>query len=440
LDVDLNGERKDRSSLVPQPPKPAPPTDPEKEKARADWGEKANAIAAKYLTKSDSPPFNLTADEMGAGAIPTGDQFTPCYLLDPQYRIVDWNEAFAILFDNTMDGLRGRLVSDWVFYLQNANDVMSRAEDFKDEKALPNPHVDKFEFQTARFGKIKATKKAYKIPKPKSKEQEVLLGWTAVLDVEFENRVLKDAYSRELINALRWDLVWTEYAICYDAVLLKTKAYPNLIASLIGETKSTGEIPDDAKILDLGAGTGNVALALAEESKRRVLAVEKNRTSIGMMRAKLQQYLVADIETANGVQVVPQDIRRLRGLPEDFDVILLNNVLYTIDDPLLLLQQLRDHLTPGGELRITGPMKTTDLDQLFTTFRKQLIVSGDFPEFESHLELAYEINQRYLTKVLYKYSVEDVRAMIEKAGFKTFEPQIVYEGQAFLLCALKEEE
>lgn len=424
------------SIVDPRPPIHVKPPDRDPQefdeyKARAD-------TYTQVLTRVDSPPFTLTSDALGSGAIPTGDQFTPTYILDAQYRIVDWNEAFAVLFNNTMDGLRGNLISDWIFYLENDDEVLSKANDFVDEAALPNPHLDDFIFVSSRYGKLKATKKAFKIPKAGSGNDaatEDLLGWVAVLDVEFEDRVKQDMYSRELINALRWDLVWSEYAICYDAVLMQTETYPKLISSIIGTSGVANPIPDNAKVLDLGAGTGNVSAKLMESANRRILAVEKNRTSLAILRDKVKDHLVPDIAKEAGVQVIPQDIRSLRGLPEDFDVILLNNVLYTIDDPLALLRDARRHLTSEGEIRITGPMKSTDLEKLFAIFRKELISSKRFEEIASHYELAYEINRRYLTQILFRHTVDDIVALVREAGFTEVVSDTVYGGQAYLVCA-----
>ena len=38
---------------------------------------------------------------------------SPMYLLDEGFRIVDWNFAFSLAFDRSMEGRRGLSVREW---------------------------------------------------------------------------------------------------------------------------------------------------------------------------------------------------------------------------------------------------------------------------------------------------------------------------------------
>ena len=318
---------------------------------------------------------------------------------------------------------------------------IKKAEDFEDSSQLPNPHVEDFRFKSQKYGSIRAHKKAYQIPSLDGTDD--ILGWVAVLEPEFATRTLRDTYSRDLIGALRWDLVWSEYAICYDALLNATKSYPDLIHTILGDDRDDSSPPSirvNATVLDLGAGTGNISLELARSGTRKILAVEKNRTAITIMKEKITRFSVADLldeSIREGVQVLPQDIRSLRGIPEDyFDVVLLNNVLYTIDEPQSLLAEAKNRLREGGEIRVTGPRRSTDLDSLFATFKSELEEQNTFEQLRSHFELAYDINNRYLTEVLYKYERQDVEKLLSNAGYSdVYFSADVYAGQGMLVCA-----
>src|SRR5690242_20747551 len=48
---------------------------------------------------------------------PSAYPMTPMYLLDNAFRIIDWNEAFTVAFDRTMEGRKGRGVLEWTYFL-----------------------------------------------------------------------------------------------------------------------------------------------------------------------------------------------------------------------------------------------------------------------------------------------------------------------------------
>ena len=73
--------------------------------------------------------------------------------------------------------------------------------------------------------------------------------------MEFSDEKQHAAYQRDLIRMLGLDLIWTEYAVAYDRVLSHTHVYPELSDRFIGGYDDVKMIPDDARILDLGAGT-----------------------------------------------------------------------------------------------------------------------------------------------------------------------------------------
>jgi hypothetical protein len=54
---------------------------------------------------------------------PSAYPMTPMYLLDGGFRILDWNEAFSVAFDRTMEGRQGESVLEWTYFLDNFKEV-----------------------------------------------------------------------------------------------------------------------------------------------------------------------------------------------------------------------------------------------------------------------------------------------------------------------------
>ncbi|WAZ20692.1 class I SAM-dependent methyltransferase [Streptomyces cinnabarinus] len=93
-------------------------------------------------------------------------------------------------------------------------------------------------------------------------------------------------------------------------------------------------------ILDLGCGTGSMAL-LAAEQGHRVTGVDSSPAMVGLARAKLAgrdaAFLVGDATSP------PVGEQR-------YDVLLVRHVLWALPDPGRVLRQWRGLLRPGGRL------------------------------------------------------------------------------------------
>jgi hypothetical protein len=51
---------------------------------------------------ANAPPFNALTDAPDMAVIPGTDSTSPMYMLDKNFRILDWNEAFSLAFDRTL--------------------------------------------------------------------------------------------------------------------------------------------------------------------------------------------------------------------------------------------------------------------------------------------------------------------------------------------------
>ncbi|MFG3048364.1 class I SAM-dependent methyltransferase [Streptomyces sp. NPDC048202] len=91
-------------------------------------------------------------------------------------------------------------------------------------------------------------------------------------------------------------------------------------------------------VLDLGCGTGSLAL-LAAEQGHRVTGVDASPAMIERARAKLAG---RDVRVLRGDAAVPPVVE------QGYDVILVRHVLWTLPDPAEVLRHWRTLLRPGG--------------------------------------------------------------------------------------------
>lgn len=155
------------------------------------------------------------------------------------------------------------------------------------------------------------------------------------------------------------------------------------------------ELPEDPKILDLGAGYGEYSFSLANAlPEARITALD-----IDKKRVRTLQHAIDSSET--------QNIRPFHGYLEElyegeFDFIYSIDVFEHIKPEEMPFTAARIRLNPGGYLMVKMPSK------------KQLTI---LPEawFEDHQEW---LEDEHIGQV---YELEDLKARFEKEGFEVVE-------------------
>lgn len=369
--------------------------------------------------------------------IPSGQAMAPMYILDKDYRILDWNEAFSLAFDRTMEGRQGQSILEWTYLLDNYQEVLDHGEKvFSNPDKLPLIDIETIEYTSLRYGPITAVKRAFQIPD----DDGNCFAWLITLQMDFTNPNEKTRFKYELLRLNGLQQLWSEYAISYDRVLTNTRVYRDLIDSLLGIKNSPlPPIAATAKVLDLGAGTGNIALRLMTgNSRRTVFAVDKNRVMLEFLRDKCENLLLED-DNKPGVLAIKQDVTTLYGLPENyFDCVVANNVFYALPDPETCLESILKVLKPGGELRMSGPRHDTDLKILFERIRNDLITAGKFDEYQADYDHVEQINMMRLDTMLHKWSTNEFCELLTKKGYAiTHSSDDVYADQSMLVAAIK---
>jgi len=170
--------------------------------------------------------------------------------------------------------------------------------------------------------------------------------WYRVLYAEVVGLRDRDRFVTDLAAQWRHQLTWESYAISYDRILLRMDYYQEVLSRHF-EALSKSSV---RCVIDLGAGTGNLAGMLLEGSQRRVTVVDSSRAMLERLRAKLSEY------TGGRLMVMEQSAESLDQLDSmSFDGVSILLALFDVYRPVAALNEAIRLLRPGGVLVVTEP-------------------------------------------------------------------------------------
>lgn len=381
-------------------------------------------------------PKNVTPNDLIDIGRPTSSPLVPMLWLDSSFNILDWNDAFSLAFDRSADGKRGKCIAEWYNCLNNSEQLIVETKRWLAGKRRPQTRLELVvRFKSECYGAIHGITCLYPIGGRETSGDN----WLVIFSNHFIEKAASEAFHRDLVRVLREDALWSEYSVYYDNVLPNTLIYPDLLERMVGSSGGLPEIASKSIVLDLGAGTGNLSLLLAKNSQKQLLiyALDKNDAMIAVLRQKCSDHIRSDMD-GPGIVVARQDMRSLDGLPKQyFDHVMLNNVLFTLRDPVGLLKQVFEILKPGGDVRISGPKKDARLDILFDQIRQDLISNDKLPELEEDLKFMEQVNFKYLSPMLHRWNVSDLELLLIESGLSeiVYATDDVYAGQSMIVAA-----
>ncbi len=104
-----------------------------------------------------------------------------------------------------------------------------------------------------------------------------------------------------------------------------------------------GPLPDDAEVLDIGCGYGELLGAYREKHGARLTGIE------------LGEYAAKYATDRFGVDIVSMDINGPIRMDRNFDLIFLIAVIEHVLDPVEVFREIRENLKPDGQLVVLTP-------------------------------------------------------------------------------------
>ncbi|HOU75937.1 MAG TPA: class I SAM-dependent methyltransferase [Candidatus Dojkabacteria bacterium] len=145
--------------------------------------------------------------------------------------------------------------------------------------------------------------------------------------------------------------LWNKYAINYD-VLNVLVAYNELIELFIKKIKKYGDGKNLRTIIDLGCGTGSLTVLLASNFPNAVIfAIDNSDEMLKILDKKVKKQQITNIRILKH-NILDVDTTMF---PEA-DIIVMNNVLYTINDKRKLLLDMQRGLKKNGIIVFSDPV------------------------------------------------------------------------------------
>ena len=161
-------------------------------------------------------------------------------------------------------------------------------------------------------------------------------------------------------------------------------------------------------LVDMGAGTGTFALAVAPHC-RRVIAVDVSSVMLNQLRQKAQQTNITNLDSIQGGFLTYQHQGDLA------DFVYSRHALHHLSDfwKAIAIQQIANIMKPGGVFHLRDLIFSCQPDEIDSVIDSWLANASDTPEVGwTRDELITHIQQEYST---FNWLLE---AMLEHAGFE----------------------
>lgn len=138
------------------------------------------------------------------------------------------------------------------------------------------------------------------------------------------------------------EIQWSKYANYYDDMCDYNPSYQEMMELVVSKVQSE-KLPDNSKVLDIGAGTGNLIARLALEKPNWVFTHLDYDS--GMNRKAEAKYKKRNL---NNVSILEQSAEDAVFENESFDLILSTNAIYAIPNYQELLKNTYSWLANSG--------------------------------------------------------------------------------------------
>ncbi|MBF0192457.1 MAG: methyltransferase domain-containing protein [Magnetococcales bacterium] len=232
--------------------------------------------------------------------------------------------------------------------------------------------------------------------------------------------------------------LWGDYSQVYDFMAYHNSEYQEIIEIIFRTIKNLG-IPNKARILDIGAGTGNFSIRIAESYKScQIVHLEPDSKMIEIAKIKAYHKGLNNINFINSSFANEIEL-------EDFDLILCIHALYTFPFPKTSLLDINRITNKDGKFIICDIGRVLDLlDWSLFLFKDNIKRNGIFSTLSNTLKsfkLAFNnriIRNNQKRGVYWVHSHSELKSSLINAGFNILHDSIVYRGYSdFFVCEKK---
>lgn len=232
---------------------------------------------------------------------------------------------------------------------------------------------------------------------------------------------------------------WSKYAQVYDFMSEHNPAYQKLLVELHAFCTSAldGHDERNMRIVDLGAGTGNLTVQLAMSfPKALVMHVEPDIEMLQRARMKSVELGIRNIEFVNSLA---EDMDIVAG---SIDLVASNHSFYAIKNHHTLVNRIHSWLKPHGHIVVCDfgrKMDTNDwsrylLGQWFTKYGTWKAIQLALRAL-SVRESNQEIGMKQLSGEYWTHELEEFVALFKNAKFEIKRGSVTYRGYSDLVVA-----
>jgi ubiquinone/menaquinone biosynthesis C-methylase UbiE len=224
---------------------------------------------------------------------------------------------------------------------------------------------------------------------------------------------------------------WSRYAEVYDLILTYNVAYQDIVADFEAVI-SRWELAPGQVLLDVGAGTGNFGLRLAERfPQTEVLLLDHDAIMLEQAQCKAKSKGLGNVRFLRGDAARPDELVPL----ESVSAVVAVHSLYTLTDPLAALRALRSVCQLGARAYFCDLGRVMRLmDWAWYLLRETTARHGPVQAMRTfwHGRIIGRENRRIAAQqrngLYWLHSADQFKAAIESAGFLVEEERKLFRG------------
>lgn len=230
---------------------------------------------------------------------------------------------------------------------------------------------------------------------------------------------------------------WASYALQYDMLFQYNPFYRELHREVM-ELVKNWEIPHGSVLADIGAGTGNYSLSMAELfPQATVLHVDKDPGMNAAARSKRPVSLTNHHIYQVGVDEIELASDHLSGL-------ISVHALYTFPKPEKVLRQMYDWLQPGAPAILVNAGRMVNVLSWQVAIGWHLIRNHGLRRALEIMQLGKEVSRQnaYIRDmqrqgIYWMHSHQEFCEAVSRAGFKIQSARTTFRGISDLVIAVK---